>query len=546
MSELEQLKDILLAEERSARDEQHAQLAAQIQANFDALPDALPDLIKKAQHDDRLVRALEKPLSLGMERMARTQKALLVSILFPLIGPIIRRSISETLSTLIRDMNRAVEHSISPTGLRWRFEAFRTGVPFAQVVLKHTLRYRIEHLLLVNNNGGLLIAHVANDNAMLADSDAVAAMLSALQDFARDAILARADESLSSVEVGGMTLRILRGPLMHLAVAVRGEMTESAQNRLEELLESLHLNVEVESDIDVHKEELLENTRDWLLKNGQESSEAQDDIRSESEAQPTPIWVILLGLLVTALLCAWLITHVWHNQQAAKLQRAFAEKAGYSVQVVFDDGRYRLLGARDPEADSIASVADALQIDPRWIDGQMLAPQLSLAPELWKRRLEKTGHLPKSVRLRADAHAVRLSGELSSAQLRQVRSVLEPWQTLVAVDYRELRIADKALIEKRLAMIRQLALMSVRKNPLEARSTDLALLKKALRDLLATAPEQSLALHVVVSAGAQALLNELQAELPALRIESVEGAVDSEMLLGITHLELLSLSGKAR
>ena len=120
MSEFDRLKDLLLADERAERHAQAQAFAAKIATSFADLPQELPDLLRRAQHDDRLARALEKPLAQGLERIARTQKVLLISVLFPLIGPIIRRSIAETLSQLMKDMNRAVEHSISPTGLRWR------------------------------------------------------------------------------------------------------------------------------------------------------------------------------------------------------------------------------------------------------------------------------------------------------------------------------------------------------------------------------------------------------------------------------------------
>jgi hypothetical protein len=546
MSELERLKDILLVDERAERDRQQQDLAAKLQTHFEELPGALPDLLKRAQHDERLVRALEKPLSLGLERMARTQKTLLISILFPLIGPIIRRSIAETLSTLVRDMNRAVEHSISPTGLRWRWEAMRTGVPFAQVVLKHTLRYRVEHLLLVNNMGGLLVAHVANDNAALADSDAVAAMLSALQDFARDAVLASADESLSSVEVGGMTLKILRGPLMHLAVAVRGEMTEQAQDRLEELLESLHQDISAESDIESQKADLLGLMRDWLLKNGQESSEAQDDAKSESEAKPAPAWLVTLGILIAAGLFAWLITHFWHNRQAARLQQALIDTPGFSVRVEHHRGRYQIFGARDPQADTPESIAKRINVDLQRLDTAHLVPQLSLETELWKRRLERTGRLPHTMQVRALPDKVLLQGELSNAELRQIQMQLQPWETLVAFDLSQVRVASPAMIRQRLTLMRRINLLSVQAETDLGRQAELQILIEQLQKLADLAPEYTVELRLALRKGGQSLVNQLQVQVPKLRIDIVEAKPKQSALLQVTHVEMLPLYAKAR
>jgi len=325
MSEFDRLKDLLLADERAERQKQAQAFTEKLAASFADLPQELPDLLRRAQHDDRLARALEKPLAQGLERIARTQKVLLISVLFPLIGPIIRRSIAETMSQLMRDMNRAVEHSISPTGLRWRWEALCTGVPFTQVVLKHTLRYRVEHLLLVNNDGGLLLAHVANVDAELADSDAVAGMLSALQDFARDAVFARQDEVLKSVEVGGMTLKILRGPLMHLAVAVRGELSEPVQQSLSVLVETLH-NEGDSADLEAHKAQYRDIIADWMLENGQESSEAIDDARANKHTKPVLLKAVVA--LLTILLLYWSALALWHRYQAHRFESALSDVPG--------------------------------------------------------------------------------------------------------------------------------------------------------------------------------------------------------------------------
>ena len=40
----------------------------------------------------------------------------------------------------LASLNQALKHSLSWRGLKWRLEAWRTGVPYAQIVLKHALR----------------------------------------------------------------------------------------------------------------------------------------------------------------------------------------------------------------------------------------------------------------------------------------------------------------------------------------------------------------------------------------------------------------------
>ena len=110
----------------------------------------------------------------------------LVNILYPTIVPAIRKSIGETIDETFQRLNQTLKYSLTWRGLKWRWEAWRTGRPFAEVVLKHTLVYQVEHVFLIHRHTGLLIAHVAAENAASQDPQLVSSMLIAIQDFVRD------------------------------------------------------------------------------------------------------------------------------------------------------------------------------------------------------------------------------------------------------------------------------------------------------------------------------------------------------------------------
>ena len=547
MSEFDRLKDLLLVDERAERQAQAQAFAEKLDASFADLPEQLPDLLRRAQRDDRLARALEKPLAQGLERIARTQKVLLISVLFPLIGPIIRRSIAETMSQLIKDMNRAVEHSISPTGLRWRWEAFRTGVPFTQVVLKHTLRYRVEHLLLVNNDGGLLLAHVANVDAELADSDAVAGMLSALQDFARDAVLAREDEALKSVEVGGMTLKILRGPLMHLAVAVRGELSEPAQQSLSLLVETLH-NEGESADLEAHKAQYRDLIADWMLENGQESSEAIDDARANKQSKPLLLKAVA-ALLATLLLYLGGLA-VWHTYQAHRFESALSGVPGILARVHFSAGKYHISGSRDPFSEPLIQQAVFLNIAPDSIDESQLRPYLSLDPVIWQRRLRASGQLPKALTLSQEGSAIKINGAMTGIALAQLRDDLSLWQTMLVFDYSGITVNDAESQNQRLEIMRQLALMRIDLSDTNFdTNSSLTSLISQCQALLLGAPNQILqltaveyvqGLPAVTSASGTAAVKRLRAELERVNVRLISAPAAREQVntLALSEISL--------
>ena len=87
------------------------------------------------------------------------------------MGPAIRQAIRQALQSLTQSLNQTVEHSFSLKGLRWRIEAWTTGRPFAEVVLLHTLRYRVEQAFLIHRDTGLLLQHVATETAIVRDQE---------------------------------------------------------------------------------------------------------------------------------------------------------------------------------------------------------------------------------------------------------------------------------------------------------------------------------------------------------------------------------------
>jgi OOP family OmpA-OmpF porin len=100
---------------------------------------------------------------------------------------------------MLASLSQALAVSVSFRGLKWRLEALMTGVPFAEVVLRHTLRYRVEQVFLIHRQTGLLLQHVTAESMLVPGAEMVAAMLSAIRDFVRDSFAEHAGEGLESI-----------------------------------------------------------------------------------------------------------------------------------------------------------------------------------------------------------------------------------------------------------------------------------------------------------------------------------------------------------
>ena len=112
--------------------------------------EALPEAIHLRSGQDRqLANALLGPVEEALHASVRKNPRVLLDILFPLIGPAIRKAIASALHSMIDSLNHSLDVSISLRGVKWQLEALRTGKPFAEVVLLHMLRYRVEQVFLI-------------------------------------------------------------------------------------------------------------------------------------------------------------------------------------------------------------------------------------------------------------------------------------------------------------------------------------------------------------------------------------------------------------
>src|SRR5512141_1174315 len=154
------LRQLLLGPERRQLDEL-ADRVEEVAITPHTLADQLPEAIAlRASRDGQLGRVLAPTVEAALRESIRRNPSDIASAIFPVLGPAIRKAIAETMAGLVRSINRAVEHSLSVQGIKWRIEAWRTGARYADVVIKHSLIYRVEQVFLIHAETGLLLAHV--------------------------------------------------------------------------------------------------------------------------------------------------------------------------------------------------------------------------------------------------------------------------------------------------------------------------------------------------------------------------------------------------
>ncbi len=338
----------------------------------------LPDAIALRADDPQLTRALGPSVEKAITASVRRDPRPLADALFPVIGPAIRKAIAHTLNSMMESFNRTLEQSVSWRAVQWRWTAFRTGKPFAEIVLLETLQYRVEQVFLIHGESGLLLQHLSSDRQAGPDADQVSAMLTAIRDFARDSFRVAGDDSLEALRIGDLAVLVEQGPHATLAGVVRGTPPHTVRVMLQDAVESIHRQFGPELRAFRGDASPFERARPIL------ESCLVAQFRDAGRRSPKRLW-IAGAALVLMVVGAWaLMTVRERGRWQSYVDRLRAEPGIVVVSNGRRDGRFVVEGLRDPLArDPAALVAGlGLQADAfesRWEPYEALGPSFVTA-----------------------------------------------------------------------------------------------------------------------------------------------------------------------
>lgn len=205
-------------------------------------------LLMRSGKDEKLTKALEPSVNAIFKSSVRRNPYEFANSILPFMGSVIRRSIADSFRSMLESFNKSVELSFSLKGLRWRVEAIRSGKPFSEIVLLHTLVYKVEQIFFIHSETGLVLAHSVAEDVATQDADMVSAMLTAIQDFVRDCFANGQEGSLESLQFGDSTIMVERTPQAYLACVVKGTPPAGFRDKLRETLDLLLIEFSEEID----------------------------------------------------------------------------------------------------------------------------------------------------------------------------------------------------------------------------------------------------------------------------------------------------------
>jgi OOP family OmpA-OmpF porin len=235
------LRQILLGEEKQTISEIAKRLDNK-NLRTEEIASVLAEAIELAQKRGKgISAALTEPVENAVISSVRKNPETFASILYPSILPAIRRAIQSALNQFVEATDALIAQNFSLNAIKWRIESMRTGIPLAEILIRNTMVYRVEQVLLIHNLSGLLIDSVYVNNDIRRDSDAVSGMLSAIESFMHDSFNSDEDEKLNRVRLGNHIIYLAHGPSATLASVVSGAATPEYQNRMRNVIEQLHV-----------------------------------------------------------------------------------------------------------------------------------------------------------------------------------------------------------------------------------------------------------------------------------------------------------------
>ena len=400
ISELSRVTDLL---------DEPEQLAA-------AVGGVLPSAAARAPHaqlGEALAPAVERAVQRSIQKSPRT----LTDILYPVFLPAIRKSIGEKIDQTFQSLNETLRHIFTWHGLKWRFESWRTGASFSEVVLKHSLVYRVEHVFLINRNSGLLISHVTADNATSEDPQLISSMLSAIQDFVKDSFNEKEQSGLDTIRFGELRLWSEVGPFATLVAVIRGNPPEELHEIVRDVLLRIH---------DEYSQALEQFDGDSSQLIGVETQlQTCVELKQEDSNQGFP-WLVMAAVLLILIAAGGWFFLSW---QSGQRWQAYVSRLGTQPGIIVAEqkvrgGQFYIAGLRDPLSADPQSLLSGTQVDPARVHSHWQFYQ-SLEPEFVLKRLTASLAPPDSVRLSIVNDRIVAEGDATAAWIDRARAAAQ-------------------------------------------------------------------------------------------------------------------------
>lgn len=364
------------------------------------LPYAIRKMVERGEISvDSLLPFVEESMHKSIQK--NPQK--LADILFPVMGPAIRKAVSEDLKRMIASINASLESGFSARSLKWRLQAFSSRRSYAEIVLANSYLYHVSNVFLIHKDSGILLHEASAPESKALEADLIASMLTAIRDFVQDSFSNAEKGTLDEIQFGSLKILIEQGPYAVLAVVAEGQPPADYRVTLMETIEAIHFNLGLELEKFDGNTEYFKHADKFLQ---------QCLIKQKKEKKHKAPYQLIFLLLLLAAGAGYLGVRNYQNKTAFKRFISELETTpGYHISNSrLSYNKIYLKGLVDPLAEPVEKILKRFQnIKPEALEASFEG-YLSTEPEILLRRAGLLLSPPEGVEMKIENNRLFISG----------------------------------------------------------------------------------------------------------------------------------------
>lgn len=231
---IEILKDILFAEEHEFEEKmaQRVELLEQIIHEREKLSEKVDPIIafQINEFKESIPETLGPAITETLKKEIKINQDAVVDALYPILGKMVKKYVAQEMKMLSEKMNKQFSFS---SLFKRKFKSSVTGQDENEMMLGSLASAKIEQVLLIEKDSGILKASFAKSNAM--DEEMVSGMLTAIKSFVEDAFNQR-NQELESIEYELYEIHLQSFATHYMAVVISGDFGLTAKNKLQDII----------------------------------------------------------------------------------------------------------------------------------------------------------------------------------------------------------------------------------------------------------------------------------------------------------------------
>lgn len=530
------------------------------------------EVFSEALHDrqrqDGSVNKVLLPLvEKSVEQSIAANSERFVGYLFPLIGSLVRKSVSAFITELLEKTNTLIENSLTIKGLTWRFKAWQSGVSFSQYAASQTFAFRVEQVFLIHRETGLLLNTVSLGLEFGADADMVSSMLTAINDFVSDSFTSNkgnSEQNLDVVRTEDFTLLLKKGPKASVVAAVTGNMPQEVANQLQSTLEEIHKFYDKELD-NFDGDSLPFNNTEHQLRDCLMTVLKPENNRKK---RPWMAWTVVLMVLIG---CGYLVVKRWYSYELLNQVKLIHEVPGILLTEIDTLGleKVQLEVMRDPATVSVQQWLEENKIDSSKVIHQERA-FISLDPALIKMKTQRVIEDYPSITVVWINNSPKFSGKLTKLMQLRLQGELTKliglnfqasWLDDLIIEGTENKAANnpeliRAILDLNIAKIERVSIaFEVGQSNLSEQAIEkLITIKQQFSNLIEVAEQQELSLGLIIMGASDTvgnpsfnkILSQKRADNVKLKLQELGLTANRLNAIGLGVIELKTTKEGAR